>query len=220
MTPRILPALIPRSAADLTETLSRVSFAPAVQIDVVDGVFADPASWPYEPVGSPRDVTDALAPFDAEVDLMAYHPIDAAREWHTAGVNRFIFHIETLEGPDELDAFKRESGTTIGCALQNDTPLSALEPFLPFCDFVQLMGIARIGVQKEPFDERVLFSIARLKSEQPSLPIMIDGSVNAETLPRLRTAGADRFAAGSAILAATDAEAAYRELIALAEQAG
>ncbi|MEX0917991.1 MAG: hypothetical protein WDZ93_02455 [Candidatus Paceibacterota bacterium] len=215
MTPTILPAPIPRSSSELIEILSRVSFASAVQIDVVDGIFATPPSWPYEPVGSPHDVAEALSPFDAEVDLMAYEAVAAAREWHDAGVRRFIFHIETLDGPDELVTFKSDTGAAIGCSLSNDTPLSALDAYLPVCDFVQLMGIARIGVQSEPFDERVLLRIQQLKAEHPDLSVMVDGSVNAETLPALRDAGADRFAVGSAILAADDPKDAYDALSAL-----
>lgn len=214
-TSPIVPAPIPRSAADLIAITERVSFAPAIQIDVVDGIFAAPASWPYEPIGTPHDVADVVAKFDTEIDLMAYEPIAAAHEWLAVGVRRFIFHIETLDNAEALAAFKRETDASVGCSLSNDTPLAALESYLPLCDFVQLMGIARIGVQGEPFDERVVIRTAQLKAQHPDMPIMIDGSVNEETLPHLRDAGADRFAVGSAILAAPDPEAAYHNLLSL-----
>jgi ribulose-phosphate 3-epimerase len=74
------------------------------------------------------------------------------------------------------------------------------------------MGIARIGSQGNPFDERVLERIRALKSLYPDLEVSIDGSVRAETLPSLIEAGATRFAVGSAILHAEDPEEAYRTL--------
>jgi ribulose-phosphate 3-epimerase len=208
----ILPAVIPHTEAELRATLARLSFARAIQIDVVDGSFAAPASWPYDPSGSPMDIADALTPFDVEVDLMAYRPIEAAYEWHRAGVNRFVFHIETLENASMLASFKAETGVVVGCSLSNDTPLSALQSFHDTADFIQLMGIAHIGVQHEPFDERVLTRIHEVKQQYPSVSITVDGSVNQDTIMQLRDAGADRFAVGSAILTASDPEAAYREL--------
>ena len=211
----ILPAVVPKSVAHLTDTLARLSFASALQIDVVDGMFASPVSWPYAPSGFPAEVAYALEAFDVEIDLMAYRAIEAAYEWHRIGVRRFIFHIESLDGPEMLLAFKKETGAVIGCSLSNDTPLSSLEPYIGICDFVQLMGIAHIGAQGEPFDERVLTRIEQLKATHPELSIAIDGSVDSQTLPRMRDAGAERFAVGSAILASPDPEAAYRELISL-----
>lgn len=209
---QIIPAIIPSSEAELRTLLARITFARSIQIDVVDGSFASPASWPYDPQGSSFNTADALASFAVEVDLMAYHPIEAAYEWHRAGVSRFVFHIETLENASMLGSFKAETGVAIGCSLNNDTPLSALEPFLETADFLQLMGIATIGAQHEPFDERVVGRITDVKRMHPSLSISIDGSVNEVTLPRLRDAGADRFVVGSAILSAPDQEAAYRAL--------
>lgn len=211
---RILPALIPESAAHLTEMLSRLSFAPAIQIDVVDGVFASPASWPYEPIGNIVDIAAALEPFDVEVDLMANGALEAARGWYAAGVRRFVFHIEALENTDALRDFKSETNAMIGCSFSNDTGIAALEPFANVCDFVQLMGIKTIGAQRQPFDDRVLLNIQNVRTQYPDLPIAIDGSVNKETLPRLLDAGAHRFAVGSAIVNASHPQEAYDDLVA------
>jgi pentose-5-phosphate-3-epimerase len=74
------------------------------------------------------------------------------------------------------------------------------------------MGIKHIGSQGQPFDERVLERVAKLRALYPSRTISIDGSVNRETLPQLKAAGADRFVSGSAILNQPDPVLAYTEL--------
>lgn len=211
---RILPAIIPKSAAHLTEVLATLSFANAIQIDVVDGKFAEPASWPYEPLGSPSEVKDTLQEFDVEVDLMVENPLEAVRAWRAVGARRFIFHIETLTGPEPLAALRKD-GAVVGCSLSNTTPLASLDPYFPVADFIQVMGIAKIGGQGQTFDERALFRVAQLKARFPTLTISVDGSVNEETLPRLRAAGAVRFAVGSAILAADDPVVSYHALASL-----
>jgi ribulose-phosphate 3-epimerase len=85
-------------------------------------------------------------------------------------------------------------------------------------DYVELMGIDEIGRQGQPFDERVLQRIRDIKAKYPDLEVSIDGSVNEDTLPRLKEAGADRFVVGSAILNAENPEAMHKKLSRLAEQ--
>lgn len=213
----IVPAIIPQSADHLRDSLAKITFASAVQIDLVDGIFAAPPSWPYEPMGNVEDVQEAIEPFAVELDLMVAGGADAARAWHACGVRRFVFHLESFDELEALRSFKANHVCTIGLSIGNDVPQQALEEHLELADFVQLMGIAKIGTQGQPFDERVLFKCAALRAAHPQLPISIDGAVSAETLPRLRDAGADRFVVGSAVMGAGDPQKAYKELAALAE---
>ena len=74
------------------------------------------------------------------------------------------------------------------------------------------MGIATIGVQGQPFDERTLATVSELRRLYPNYTIAVDGSVNQDTIQSLQQAGANRFAPGSAITAAPDPVVAYQEL--------
>jgi pentose-5-phosphate-3-epimerase len=78
------------------------------------------------------------------------------------------------------------------------------------------MGIAHVGAQGNPFDERILSDIADIHAKLPTLPISIDGHVSMFTLPMLKNAGATRFVVGSAILHADDSIKAFTELTVLA----
>jgi pentose-5-phosphate-3-epimerase len=78
------------------------------------------------------------------------------------------------------------------------------------------MGIATIGKQMQPFDERVLDQILEIKKRYPNLFIAVDGSVNRDTAHRLVEAGAGRLAIGSALYKALDIKNEiedYRHLI-------
>lgn len=209
----ISPAVIPASLQHLKAALERVGFASSVQIDVVDGRFAPHASWPYQPAGAAMEAAPLLFGRRAEIDLMVEDAAAAGAEWLQAGAAALVFHLESLaDVKDALrlrDSFAFELGLSIG----NDTPLSALYPHLPNADFVQLMGIARIGAQGEPFDRRVLERIKTLRAAHPDIAISVDGAVSRENILALKEAGADRFAVGSAILKSRDPEAAYAELL-------
>lgn len=214
----IIPAIIPESLARLRDTLARVSFAAAVQVDVVDGAFAPTTSWPYgtgEAAGSPADAREFFEPFLLEVDLMVARPEEQLDVWCAAGASRLVVHLESTERMDDILEHARTHNYALGLAFDDDTPLARVRPYLGRVAFVQCMGIDRVGAQGEPFERRVLDNIRALKASCPGLRVQVDGSVNRETLLLLAAAGAERFVVGSAILAADNPRAAYEELCAL-----
>jgi len=208
----IVPALIPTSAEQIRSVLAALSFSPEIHIDVVDGNFVPFVSWPYtEEGGDPIEVHKTTDRFTLEVDLMVQSPLMAADSWLTAGADMLVFHTETID----LAAFTRFVESTrisIGICANNDTPLEVLVPYIEVADYIQLMGIAKIGSQGQPLDERVFERIAELKVKFPKHPITVDGSVNKETIVRLAKVGADRFICGSAIVGASNPEQAHLEL--------
>ncbi len=210
----IVPALIPQSQAQVIEIANRLSFAAEFQLDVVDGIFVPPISWPYAPQGEPLAVKPVLDSYTLEVDLMVADPLPAAAEWIIAGADMLVFHIETLS-LEKFASFAEKTGVSVAASAHGDTPLQTLIAYAEHADYVQLMGIREIGAQGLPFNEEVLTTIGLLKERFPNKMISIDGSVNAATITRLKAAGADRFVCGSAVTLQPDPEAAYKALAAL-----
>ena len=207
----IVPALIPTSAEQIRSVLANLSFSPEIHIDVVDGKFVPFISWPYKEGGEPIEVHKTTDRFTLEVDLMVQSPLMAADSWLAAGADMLVFHTETID----LAAFTRFVESTrisIGISANNDSSLEDLAPYIEVADYIQIMGIAKIGSQGQPLDERVFERIAALKLKFPNHPITVDGSVNKETIVRLVKAGADRFICGSAIVGASNPEQAHSEL--------
>lgn len=213
----VIPAIMPKSYSDIAEKVSRVSsFVSLIQLDPMDGKFVPEKTWPYlsyddsdfvallsEEKGLPEWNT-----IDYEIDLMSETPESDAFDWIRIGARRIILHVESTEELPKLIAeIRSEFGSPregsvspeIGIAANNDTRLSEWEELIPFVDFVQVMGIARIGYQGEPFDVRAIDRIRTLRGQFPELIISVDGGVNGETAPRLVEAGADRLVSGSYI---------------------
>lgn len=209
----IVPALIPNSLDDIRDTIALIrEFTREVQIDIVDGAFVPFTSWPYRGGGSVmllREWTDTM---DIEVDLMIERPEEAVPLYIDAGAKRVVVHLESVTDSETLIRHHDTHGYQLGFSIGNDTPLEELTHVLPHADYVQLMGITDIGTQGQPFDERVLTRIREVLRVNPAMPISIDGSVNRDTLPRLKEAGATRFVSGSAILHADNPRGAYEEL--------
>jgi len=230
----IIPAIMPDSQEDLIEKATRVrGHVPLAQVDIMDGVFVKSKSWPYTTGGVKRDEyflaltnQDEGLPFwddlDYEIDLMISEPEKHIDEWLPLGASRLIFHIESIKDSDAFwghDIWKEgardiggEKVVEVGLALNPDTSLDAILPYVPLLDFVQCMGITKIGYQGQEFDERVLEQINQLRVKFPNLKISVDGSVNRETIPLLRSAGANRVVSGSAIFGSNDIKAAIKSL--------
>lgn len=210
----VVPAVIPKSLDYIKTQLPHLVFSQEIHIDVVDGKFVPFTSWPYKPSGTPKDISNVTDSFTLEVDLMVEDPITAAEAWIEAGADMLVFHVETIN-LKSFSEFVKTAPVSVGISSLNDTPLDILLPYLNVADYVQLMGIAEIGVQGQKFDDRVFERIKVIKELFPNHPIIIDGSVNKETILSLKQAGVNRLIVGSAIVSAKNPYEAYKELMSL-----
>lgn len=232
--PIVVPALLPATRRELEGRLAFFARFPSirrVQIDVVDGHLASPVSWPYN-VGHTTSHIEVRAltlphreALEYEIDLMCLDPLAAASDWIAQGASRLTFHIESvLAAPELLQAVRHRYGErevlSLGVALNVGTDLHVIEPFLPDLDYVQFMGIAKVGRQGERFDERALDQIRSFRSRHPQVSVQVDGGVTLPIAKRLLALGVSHLVVGSAILAAEDPIAALSAFEALQNSYG
>lgn len=217
----IIPAIMPKDYEHLDEMMSLfVNVVPLVQLDIMDGKFVPQRTWPY-PVGrdphfeaiiSETEGIPRWEDINFEVDLMIDKPELWVGKWVTAGASRIIVHVESMKDFEVIRDAVPEGLIELGLAINTTTPASVLNPYLHRIDFVQCMGIARIGFQGEAFDDRVFGNVRAVRSARPNMPISIDGAVNFETARALVDAGATRLVSGSAILKSEDIALAIAEM--------
>jgi len=218
----VTPAVLPSSRKELEEKLALFEYVPAisrVQIDVVDGKFASPASWPYTASEELRtmvasgDMLPNLHRVEYEIDLMCLDAREAAEMWLALGASRLTFHAESVTNLRQLITFARTrlgcdpsscGVVTFGLALNIESDLALIEPYFDQIDYVQFMGIARIGRQGQPFDRRVLEKIRVFHMRYPKIPLQIDGGVSLDTAKELLVAGVSQLVIGSALLRSGD----------------
>ena len=209
----IIPAIIPRTFEHLSETLQKVMLCTReVQIDIVDGVFVPFTSWPYTEQASLLQLIPLCDDFDIEIDLMTQTPELVVEAYLAVGVKRIVIHLESTQNLEAIIALKQKYNFKLGFSILNDTEIDILTSVIVRADYVQLMGISKIGSQSQPFDARVLERVTMLKAMYPNLQVSVDGSVNAETLPLLKEVGVTRFVVGSAIFGTENVYDAYHAL--------
>ncbi len=232
----IIPAIIPESFDDLKEKMSLINnLAPVVQVDVCDGKFVPRKSWPYlndegdfEKIINESEEFPFWESLDFEAHLMVNAPEFVAENWIKAGAKRIVFHIESSKGVYQLVKDLRNTygyvgesayDLEIGVVINVETPILALDEYLKpnlagrtLVDFVQFMGIKRVGFQGESFDEAVLDKISDLREEYPDTIISVDGGVNLENAKDIVEAGANRLVVGSVIYESENIKEAIEEL--------
>ena len=220
MCPSIILPSFPAASWSELETLLQAlhGVATSFQIDLVDGQFVPHTSWPFTE-SDPVTALSALEPWSQvyllEIDCMVKEPLQYLDAIVATGARRVIVHYTSTDDLEPIFAHHNLHDYRLGIALINDTPLSVLDSIIDEIDYVQLMGIAAIGQQGQPFDDRTIERVRSLRQKYPELEIAVDGGVNRDTIPRLLAAGVDRFAPGSAITKAADPIAAYKQLAAL-----
>lgn len=214
----IIPAILVEDFSELTEKLSKfVNVTNIVQIDICDGKFVPSISWPMgkndrtsvQSILNEEDGLPYWENLDFEFDLMVINAHKQFDLFTRLGAKRIVFHLEAETKEDfkefleSLDPYFKDN-IDIGIAINTTTDINELDPFINYVDFVQCMGIEKIGFQGQEFDERVLKQIKELRSKYPEIKISIDGSVNEKTAPFLIDAGVNRFVIGSALLQSYD----------------
>lgn len=220
----IIPAILPKNYEDMKNKIALVrGVVPIVQIDICDGVFVNSKTWPFTTGGNDdRNLQNILQeregmPFwediDFELDLMVADAVENFDIYTKLGPKRIIFHIEAKEIERDIEEFKNfiegidvyiRDSIDIGVAINSTTPVEKIFRIVNSVDFVQCMGIEKIGYQAQDFDERVLEQIKALKEKFSDLVISVDGGVTLATAPALVSAGASRLVAGSAIFNTSD----------------
>jgi ribulose-phosphate 3-epimerase len=219
----IVPAVLPTSREELEEKLallSKIDSVSIVQIDVVDGRFASPISWPYT---APKEFlemvenNEMLPHLDRiayEIDLMCNDAERMAEAWLAMGATRLTFHAESTTNIARLLASARKrygSGAgfvsdliSFGVAINIASELSLIEPCLHEVKYVQFMGIARIGRQGQPFDHRVIDKLKTFHAKYPNIVLQVDGGVTLENARQLLALDVNNLVVGSALLKAHD----------------
>lgn len=196
----ITPAILPKTYDELAHKLFMLEgLADVVQIDLCDGVFGLEKTWlPYRE-------KELLHGFSYEFDLMV-------KDWRkylmrviALGAKRVVLHVDTFSDDDiaEAIAIVKPHLIYLGLCVSNDKNVPAFVSLVKRVDavyskvFIQIMGIKNIGAQGQPFDDPVLRRIEFVHDACRNIEIQVDGSMNPETILKVKNRGATCAIVGS-----------------------
>jgi ribulose-phosphate 3-epimerase len=207
---RIAPSLLSADFGRLREQLAPLEEAgcEVLHLDVMDGHFVPNISFGVPVIQSLRRHTNLFL----DTHLMISEPARYAEAFARAGCDLLTFHIETTDDPASVVETIRRQGVAAGVALNPTTTESRIESILENVDLVLVMSVWP-GFGGQSFIADVLPKVEAIRRRlRPDQRMEIDGGIDATTVARAASAGADTLVAGSAIFGRPDPIAAYRLL--------
>lgn len=163
--------------------------------DVMDGIFVPRLGLYPEYLKMLRDITR----LPIEVHMMLENPEPYLEEFVKSGADRIIPHIEPLKHPIRTMMKIVDLGAASGIAINPGTPLSVIEPILPYVDSVMLMSINPGIVGHKLLDNTFsrLNKLRQMIGSQIGVKIILDGGVTFENAAQLLAAGANSIVCGA-----------------------
>jgi len=204
----IIPAIIAQTQEELDYAIHKVTgLTPRLQLDIMDGCFVPNQSLDFDFQLPQKEIYEA--------HLMVTNPL----EWiHKYGdkVDLILVHIESCKKPQEIIKQFTEK-KRIGFALNPETPLEKILPFIEDIDQVLIMTV-NPGFYGSPFIPQTLQKVQKLRRLNPSLNIEVDGSINNKTITQAHEMGANLFVSGSYIMKAKNTRARIEKLLYLIQK--
>lgn len=193
----VYPAILTSNKNELKTMLDKsLGKAQRVQVDIIDGLFADNKTI------DPREVADLNPTIPIDFHLMVKEPdfwIGKCRG--TSG--RIIGQIEMMDEQRDFVERVKKAKFAPGLALDLETPLDTLDDeVLGEVDCILLMAVPA-GFGGQEFRPKVLNKIKALdnirKTKKFTFSIIVDGGVNRENAAMIAEAGADEVSVGKSL---------------------
>lgn len=196
----IEPSILSADYARLGEQAQEAEAAgvEAIQIDIMDGVFAPNLSFGPGVVRALRPLVELTL----DVHLMIVDPDRYLNVFAEAGADRLIVHQEAPRHLHSTLQSIRALGVEVGVTLNPGTPAHALEDVLDLVDLIQVMTV-NPGFGGQAFIHSQLAKIRKLRQMLDErgldIPIGVDGGIDTTTTPLVVEAGATVLVAGSSV---------------------
>jgi len=192
---KIIPAILTNKREDLEDKLKNLTgLVDWIQIDIIDDKFVKNNSIQLKDLSKVNDIKN----FNLEAHLMVENPEKYFIACQNAGIKRVIFHVEAIDNVH--DTLKKAEAFSFqkGIALNPETHIKKMYPYLGNIDVVLLMGV-NPGFQGQKFIPSTLNKIKEIKKIAPYIRVEVDGGINIKNIKKIADAGADYLVVGSSL---------------------
>ncbi len=196
----IAPSMLSSDFGRLIDEIELINKSNAdwFHLDVMDGVFV-----PNITFGSPvLDIFKNYAKKPLDIHLMIVNPENYIDKFSSYNPNIITIHMEAVKDISAVLKKIKNLNIKAGLAINPDTPIKDLEPYLNEIDMVCLMGVFP-GFSGQKFINKTNSRLRDLKklieSKKSNALIQIDGGVDLSNVKELSRLGADILVSGSCI---------------------
>lgn len=174
------------SLYDEQETIKKIneSNADYIHIDVMDGKFVPVKNYDFTTIsylfyGIRKDL---------DVHLMVENPMDEVKKYVLLRPQFITFHIEATDNPKEIIDFIHSRRIKAGIAINPETSINDIVPYLNDVDLVLVMGV-NPGYGGQKYLKDTTNKINRLNEYKKDYDFLIsvDGGINNKTIKEINT---------------------------------
>jgi len=202
---RIAPSLLSADFSDLRSEIEKIEKAGAdlLHLDIMDGHFVPNLTMGPLIVKAIQRCTNLTL----DCHLMIENPSAYIEPFRKAGAHMISFHCEAKLASIDIVTQIKKSGAKAGVALNPQTPIEKLAPYLHLVDYVLIMSV-HPGFGGQAFIEEAVEKVRIVKDIRTdktlSFNIEVDGGIKLDNIHKMVDAGADIFVVGSGIFDSKD----------------
>ena len=195
---KLSASVICADLADLAAAVNELENAGVdmLHFDIMDGHFVPNLGLGPVVIKNLRNITSL--PFESH--LMITNPEQYIEPFVAAGTQIVAAHVEVVPDFRPLAREIRRRGASPAIALNPDTPVQRIEPFLDDVSQVLVMTV-HPGFTGQRLVQHTLAKISDVKNvirnRQLDVDVAVDGNVSFELAPRMAAAGADVLVCGT-----------------------
>lgn len=194
------------SSDNVSDTIKKIdeSSADYIHVDMMDGNFVKTANYTVADIKKlTKDCNKKL-----DVHMMVCSPNKYVKEFSKLkNIEYLTLHYESHRRPIDVINMIRHTDMKVGIAINPETKVSHIIPFLNHIDQVLVMSV-KPGAGGQTFIEDVLYKVETLKDLRKEngyhYIIAIDGGINPETAKLAKKAGVDLVISGSYVTKGDD----------------
>ena len=181
-----------------------------IHIDIMDGVFVDRNTKKLFDLDKISNLTDK----NLDIHLMIENPLDSIDEYININPHLISFHIENNDKILKCINKIKSKGINVGIAINPNTNLNLLKPYLKDIDLVLVMSVFP-GKGGQKFIDSTYERIQKLNylKDGYDIKISVDGGVNNTNSKKLLELGSDILVSGSFLMKNPNILTAYKSLL-------
>ena len=165
-----------------------------IHIDIMDGKFVPNNTLEKFDMNKISKYSDK----NFDVHLMVENPEDYISSFITPLTDYISIHLES-KGIDQSLKSIKENGIKCGLAINPDTKIQKLYPFLEIIDMVIIMSVFP-GKGGQKFIENTYDKVETLRNHDKNIDISVDGGVGSSNSKTLISKGASTLVSGSYLM--------------------